>query len=448
MAALDLHEIVPEPPADLLDLSVLEDRVRRRRIARTRTAVGATALAAAMVVAAAVAIGSASPNHRPATAPGHKDGLIVFTRYSPGPKETFPLASLYAVSAEGGQATRITHQAGGIADVAAAPNGRKLAYVQETYHGRDYIENERVRIVNPDGSDDHAVYTCEHSSCQQLEWSPDSSRLLIEDQSAHMLEPDGTVQPICIGGCPGRSFTQASWSPDSTQLAVQAQLEVHLIEGGTAYVDQLTTMNRDGSGSRSVTDQRCLTHITTCTDDTGPVWSPDGSAIAFTRFVPRVLIPIEPSQPPMPRTPTEVMVTRPNGFGPREVASCADHCELQGPLTWSPAGNQLAYLTDRSNPQSVRVVTELYVTDLQSGLTSHGQLRASVAQPATTDVVWSPTGDGLAIGEGPDADVTPAPPAAGTNWRTYVIADNRGALGAPRLVGNDEGAPIAWLAAR
>jgi Tol biopolymer transport system component len=265
MTLFDLQRVVPEPPDDLLDLRALESRIRRRQLTRRLAAAATTVAVVVGTVIGGIAItGSTSP--RPLSPVSHLDGRLVFGQDTTQVTKTNLLAdtSLYSVDPTAGQTQRLTHEADGIDFAVASPDGRRIAYSQETYgYGPaghpTHINGAYVHVANADGSDDQRIYSCPTSSCEELVWSPDSERLLINGD--HVLGPDGRVRRLCVGHCSVRSTTyDASWSPDGQRLAFQYWKDVPLDNGrsgpaGVSTVQAIGVMNADGSRPELITDQ-------------------------------------------------------------------------------------------------------------------------------------------------------------------------------------------------
>lgn len=95
---------------------------------------------------------------------------------------------------------------------------------------------------------------------QDLEWSPDGTRLLFSGTAIYTMKPDGTqVVPLAIPGQgpDGLIMWAATWSPDGKKIAFAA--------GHTATGD-IYTVNSDGTG---------LTQLTDSSDsEYGPAWQP------------------------------------------------------------------------------------------------------------------------------------------------------------------------------
>ena len=106
----------------------------------------------------------------------------------------------------------------------------------------------------------------------ELSWSPDGTRLLLVTHGRIIVvNADGSDPRVLVDhGTFGEGVPVAAWSPDSTRIA-------YLQTPGSGRDVSLWVIWADGS------DATRLIHRDECCvgDSSGPVWSPDGSRIAF-----------------------------------------------------------------------------------------------------------------------------------------------------------------------
>lgn len=140
------------------------------------------------------------------------------------------------------------------------------------------------------------------------------------------------------------------WSPDGRAIA---------FTNTRAESADIYTIAPDGSGLRRLTDNL---HA-----DYGPDWSPDGSAIAFTR----VLFGDDVEEP-------RLYVMAPDGSAQRELPTGRGNAY---DAAWSTDGTRIAFVSDRTGDD------EIYVLDLTSS-----EVSRLTADPASADVspAWSP----------------------------------------------------------
>jgi len=441
---VDLHEAVPEPPSDLLTLPVLHRRIQARRQWRRR---GGAVLSA--VVVAAVLIGAHAlttetprgPQHpRPAAGrPPLHNGLIVFSELSAGPIYSLPNAALFSARSDGTGVRKLTPISGRIEQMAASPDGRKVAYTAETYKpGGWHVAAESVQIMNADGSDNRTVYRCPNSACFSLEWSPVGGRLLINGST--VLEPDGRLTQLCRGGCAsGYPISEGTWSPDGQQIAFAAPIPLHL-QGGTATVWAIATANADGSNVQLITNRQCSpSSQSDCTYDHAPAWSPSGSRIAFTRVTPTYL-QLDQSNVLRPSQPTGVFTVAPDGSNLTELHSCGDNCRVST-LRWSPDGSRLAFAAVAPLMSGQTATSTVGVADVTTRAFSVLAFRTRITvvnenwyAPA---VSWAPNETALAV----------VVQQVGRPGTLYLVRVHHTTLESPTPIRTNAYQPMTWLPA-
>ena len=164
-------------------------------------------------------------------------------------------------------------------------------------------------------------------------WSPDSTTIAFRRSGLWLMNADGTNQ---------RRLTDRGqdpvWSPDSTRFAFTVTITQEDAGGGSRHTELgIWSIHTDG------TDLRQLTGYST-TDETGlaaddapnPVWSPDGTQLAYAR-VERTVETIAPRTWGFAVTGGEVAMIDANGTNLRIVTGNGLD------PTWSPDGERIAY---------------------------------------------------------------------------------------------------------
>ena len=129
--------------------------------------------------------------------------------------------------------------------------------------------------------------------------------------------------------------------------------------------DDIYVMNDDGS------HRRRLTHNTTATERY-PRWSPDGTKIAFTRYMDRT----------KRQTTGELFIMNADGTDPQRLTH---NNVLDNTPSWSPDGTQIAFSSSRSG------VWEVFVIELATRAVT----QLTDALSSTPD--WSPDGTQIAF---------------------------------------------------
>ncbi|HEX7050800.1 MAG TPA: Ig-like domain-containing protein [Longimicrobiales bacterium] len=191
----------------------------------------------------------------------------------------------------------------------------------------------------------------------------DSNGVAIEDPDIEWTSADETVATVDDAGlvtavrAGGKTVITATSGALSGETAVRVLDQIAFQRDGDIYI-----MNEDGSGAAAL--------VSDPASDTEPVWSPDGSKLAFLTDRDGAL---------------EVYVVGADGTGLVNVSNHAAGFDFD--LAWSPDGTKLAFRSNRDGNYEIYVVNA-DGTGL-TNLTSHGQ--------QDTDPAWSPDGSKLAF---------------------------------------------------
>ena len=224
-----------------------------------------------------------------------------------------------------GRSTRIWH--GGIA---WSPDGSKLAFVSDRALDGSAAPNlneaSNVWVVNADGSGLKPLtrFTDAKTPISVRVWSADSNKVAFITDMIDNPEPTAP-RNVWVVNVDGSSLKQVTtlkekfayapwrwpWSPDGSKLTVTVK-------------GNIWEMNSDGSGARPLMD----VHEKWATSS--PVWSPDGTQIAFayTEYV--------ESPKGGRKTLTNLWVTNANNAsGAIQLTHCSQQCGI-GLIAWRP----------------------------------------------------------------------------------------------------------------
>jgi Tol biopolymer transport system component len=184
---------------------------------------------------------------------------IAFVGYPRGAVRGGANYDVYAMNADGSAVTNLTTSPADVAswfsqlDPKWSPDGTKIVYDGD----------DGLYVMNADGSDQTRV-----AAGQDASWSPDGTRIAFEGAGGAIwsVAPDGSGLLQLTGGVGFDGFP--AYSPDGTKIAYYH---------GQGSDRAIVVKNADGSDQTRVADFQA--------DTMGrPVWSPDGSRLAFDLY--------------------------------------------------------------------------------------------------------------------------------------------------------------------
>jgi Tol biopolymer transport system component len=201
-----------------------------------------------------------------------------------------------------------------------APDGDQIAT----------LEGPELYVVDADGTDRRLISRGQ-GPLESVSWSPDGRTIAYtaynpdEGYRIHLADSDGTgKRALTLGSRP-------SWSPDGNLIAFGRTLwPPYYVVGSTGEERErpssVYVIDNDGGGERRLGRGN------------GPLWSPDGSRIAFTRD-------------------RAVYVIDSDGGGERRIGR-------GDTVSWSPSGTHIAVLRDSRKPSGPRSKTAIWVLNV------------------------------------------------------------------------------------
>ena len=163
-----------------------------------------------------------------------------------------------------------------------SPDGSKISFRSTFYNYRDgTIEREGIYVMNADGTNPIKTNQFDSSGYRPA-WSPDSSKIAFtcSDPTAPGLLNREQIHEICVMNADGTNLVRLThnsvrdarpvWSPDGSKIAFTCSLPIVPISLNNR---EICVINPDGTNFVRLTHNSFYDH--------SPVWSPDGSKIVF-----------------------------------------------------------------------------------------------------------------------------------------------------------------------
>jgi Tol biopolymer transport system component len=312
---------------------------------------------------------------------------------------------------------------------------------------------ENIWVVKSDGSGVTPLtrLTASRADVRVAVWSPDGSKIAFWSFRAldgsdaaspnvvgniWVMKNDGTgATPLTRLTAPNTGSVAPVWSPDGSKIAFEA---FRALDGSDAAgPDNIWVMNADGTGAAP------LTKLTTSTaTSTGPRWSPDGSKVLFASR--RAL---DGSDAGNTNLTSNLWVMKSDGTGATPLTKLTAAGAHSFNAVWSPDGSKVAYQSERaldgSNAAGINQTINIWVMKADgSGATPLTKLTALKANSGIP--VWSPDGNKITFDSSRALDGSDAANNSFVSNIWVIGADGSAAVPLTKLtaVNSDSGAPV------